>query len=178
MKKILNFVVPIKRNMGRLELVIENEVVSIYSPVFDEEQKNEFHKFLMENSSWKNPQLKSFFDAIISAIRKMEECGARENLFRNEGSKVKAVPLYICDQKINRKIGKMRLYCLRLSERLLILGNGGVTTSNKYEDDPKMKKAVDDLRNIDNHIRKIAKRAKTDYEDFESIKKIVETITL
>lgn len=108
----------------------------------------------------------------------MKECGARENLFRHEGGNVKAVPLYICDQKINKKIGKMRLYCLRLSERMLILGNGGVTTANKYEDDPKMKKAVDDLRNIDRHIRKIAKQAKTGYEDFEAIKKIIETITL
>lgn len=37
---------------------------------------------------------------------------------------------------MNKKVGKMRLYCLRLSEQMLILGGGAVTTSQKYEDDP------------------------------------------
>lgn len=35
--------------MGKLELLIENQIVSIYSPKFDGEQESEFHKFLMEN---------------------------------------------------------------------------------------------------------------------------------
>lgn len=30
---------------------------------------------------------------------------------------------------------KLRLYCLRLSDKILILGNGGVKKSRKYEDD-------------------------------------------
>ena len=37
---------------------------------------------------------------------------------------------------MNKKIGKMRLYCLRLSEQILILGGGAVTISQRYEDDP------------------------------------------
>ena len=30
---------------------------------------------------------------------------------------------------------KLRLYCLRLSDRILVLGNGGVKKSQKYGDD-------------------------------------------
>lgn len=31
---------------------------------------------------------------------------------------------------------KLRLYCLRLSDKILVLGNGGVKQSQRYEDDP------------------------------------------
>lgn len=30
---------------------------------------------------------------------------------------------------------KLRFYCLRLSDKILVLGNGGVKTSQRYEDD-------------------------------------------
>ena len=30
---------------------------------------------------------------------------------------------------------KLRLYCLRLSDKILILGNGGVKKTKRYEDD-------------------------------------------
>ena len=41
---------------------------------------------MCENGSLPDPQLKKDFDAIISVIKKMvDDCGARENLFRLEG---------------------------------------------------------------------------------------------
>jgi len=40
----------------------------------------------------------------------------------------------------------MRLYCLRYSEKILILGNGGVSTLQKYENDVWLNKCVNDLR--------------------------------
>ena len=33
---------------------------------------------------------------------------------------------------------KLRLYCLRISDQILILGNGGVKTTRTYEEDPKL----------------------------------------
>ena len=72
----------------------------------------------------------------------------------------------------------MRLYCLRLSEQMLILGGGAVTTSQSYEDDSVLLTIIEDLRDIEDHIKRLVKQADTDYEDFDALKRIIETITI
>ena len=166
------------RCMGKLELIMETEQVSIYSPKYDGESKSEFAKFLSSNCSHTHPQLKAFFDAILSAIEKIQECGARENLFRPEGGRVKALPMFYTYRRVNKSVGKIRLYCLCLSERVLIIGNGGVTTAARYDDDSVHLAYVEDLRAIFRQIRKIVRQAKTDYDDFDALKRIIESITL
>lgn len=164
--------------MGKLELVMETDMVSMYSPKHDGEDHNEFEKFLLANQAQQHPQLKTFFDAIISVIEKIGETGAYERYFRPEGGNVKAVPIYISIPKIDRKVGKMRLYCIRLSDKILILGNGTVTTAQRNEEDPVINSIVNELRNIDRDIKKLLKQAKTDSEDPIALKHIIETITL
>ena len=164
--------------MGRFVSITETDAVSIYSPLFDGESMHEFAKFMNDNKKHTHPQLQKFFHTIIAKINKIEECGARENLFRPEGGNVKAMPLYVELPQINRKIGKMRLYCIRLSDKLLILGNGGVTTANKYEDDLFMKDCVDKLRDLEKQLLKEVRKAGTDYDDFKAVKKIIETTTI
>lgn len=164
--------------MGKLELILETEKVSMYSPRYDGEEQNEFRKFLISNKDLEHPQLKKFFGAILSVIEKMGETGALERNFRPEGGNVKALPTYIDISRMNKKVGKVRLYCLRLSDRMLILGGGAVTKSQKYEDDPVLLTIVGDLRDIECHIKKIIKQADTDYEDFDALKRIIESITI
>ena len=41
--------------MGRLELVIESDNVSIYSPKYDGERQTEFEKFMTHNNSQPQP---------------------------------------------------------------------------------------------------------------------------
>ena len=122
--------------------------------------------------------MKLFFDAIVSAIEQIEECGARENLFRPEGGRIKAIPLMVNVGRINRSVGKIRLYCLRYSDQVLIIGNGGVSKAGRYEDDPTHLGFVKDLRQIDQHIRLIAKQADTDFDDTVALKMIIESISL
>lgn len=164
--------------MGKLELVLETDKVCMYSPKYDGEEQNEFRKFLLVNRSQGHPQLKKFFGAILSVIEKMGETGALQRYFRSEGGNVKALPTYIDIPRMNRKIGKMRLYCLRLSDRILILGGGAVTTSQSYEEDPVLLAIVGDLRDIECQIKAIVRQADTDFEDFDALKRIVETITI
>lgn len=164
--------------MGKLVLVLQSDKVDIYSPRYDGEHMTEFERFLTENEGLKHPQLKAFFDAILSSIEKIQECGARENLFRNEGGRVKAIPLYFNYPGINKSVGKIRLYCLRISEQILIIGYGGVTLKQKYQEDPVMQNAVDDLRYIDRNIKRIARQAQTDFEDYNAISVIINSITL
>lgn len=56
-KKSCIFAVIKPDDMGKLELVMETEKVSIYSPKYDGEANNEFEKFMLVNSAYANPQL-------------------------------------------------------------------------------------------------------------------------
>lgn len=164
--------------MGRLELILETENVSMYSPRYDNEENNEFNKFLIANRSHTHPQLKKFFEAILSFLEKIGETGALERYFRLEGGNIKAIPLYVDEPMIDRNVGKMRLYCLRLSDRVLILGGGTVTSAKKNKDDQVILEIIGDLKDIEHSIKKLIGRAGTDYEDFDALKQILETIRL
>ncbi len=164
--------------MGYLELVMETEKVSMYSPKYNGETLNGFEKFLVANQTHTNSQLKVFFDAILSVLEKISETGAYERYFRLEGGNVKAIPTYITLPRLDKKIGKMRLYCLRLSDRLLILGNGAVTTAQKNREDVVLLTIIGSLRDIEQHIRHLLRQANTDFEDFVALKQIVETIII
>lgn len=88
------------------------------------------------------------------------------------------MPLYVELPRVDRKVGKLRLYCIRISDRLLILGNGGVTVANKYEDDPFLLSCVNKLRCIENKLRQEVKKAGTDYDNFDAAKQVIETINI
>lgn len=164
--------------MGKLELVIESDNVSIYSPKYDGETQTEFEKFMSDNRSLPQPQLKKDFEAIIAVIKKMvDDCGARENLFRLEGKNIKAIPLCV-EQRRRRGVGTLRLYCIRISERILVIGNGGIKKVMKYEEDPVLLNIVDKLRSIEHLIYIETRKARSDYEDYQRVKTIIETITI
>lgn len=72
----------------------------------------------------------------------------------------------------------MRLYCLRYSEKILILGNGGVSTLQKYEEDMWLNKCVNDLRIIDKIVIKELKRIRKTIDDKDAIKEVIENIEI
>lgn len=163
--------------MGKLELVIESENISIYSPKFDGETMTEFEKFMYNNKDLSYPQLKQDFDAIISTIKKMaDDCGARDNLFRLEGGKIKAIPLCICRR--SRSIGTLRLYCIRISDKILVIGNGGIKKTKTFQEDPALLGMVNQLRQIEHQIFVESQKAHVGYYDFDKMKPIIETITI
>lgn len=63
---------------------------------------------------------------ILAAIGEIMKRGAREGRFRGENN-VHALPAEICD---------LRLYCIRLHSGALLIGNGGIKTSQKLQDSP------------------------------------------
>ena len=164
--------------MGRLELVIESDNVSIYSPKYDGETQTEFEKFMTNNNSQPQPQLKKDFDAIIAVIKKMiDNCGARENLFRPEGNNIKAIPLFI-EQRRGKGVGTLRLYCIRISEKILVIGNGGIKKVRRFEDDPVLLDIVNKLRSVEHQIFVETRKIHADYDDYQKVKKVIETITI
>lgn len=48
---------------------------------------------------------------------------------------------------------ELRLYCLRLSDKILVLGNGGVKTSQRYEDDNLLNGCVVTLQKFEELLR-------------------------
>ncbi len=52
---------------------------------------------------------------------------------------------------------KLRLYCLRISGQILILGNGGVKTTRTYQEDKVLRGYVIDLQAFDKTLLKAQK---------------------
>lgn len=176
--EILNTFAFQNRSMGRLELVMESEFLSVYSPKYDGESLTEFEKFLSLGPSFEKAGVKNDFDSIVSVIFKMyNECGARENLFRLEGGMVKAMPLFTSGRR-NKAVGTLRLYCLRISERILIIGGGGVKKVQRYEDDAALNDIVRGLRVIERKIKAAVRKSEMDIENFEEIKGIIDNIEI
>lgn len=95
-------------------------------------------------------------------LKKIIENGALERHFRTGESKIKdgvvAIPLDIVRRK--RGCGTLRLYCLRISDEVLILGNGGIKYGNAYNDNEELKTHVTNLARLDHVIKNLIKRGK------------------
>ncbi len=48
---------------------------------------------------------------------------------------------------------KLRLYCLRISDQILIVGNGGVKTTRTYQEDEQLSGYVMDLQRFDELLK-------------------------
>ena len=61
--------------------------------------------------------------------------------------------------------GKLRLYCLRLSDQIVILGNGGVKITRTYEEDPKLYGYVLDLQKFEKILNENIKKGYVSIEE-------------
>lgn len=124
-----------------VELLNESEKVSLYSISFEMDGTTEFEKFVAEFEM--NATYNRDYQRIIAALQAILRIGALERFFRPEGGmndSVQALPI---------ESGKLRLYCLRLSDQIVILGNGGVKNTRTYEEDPKLYGYVLDLQKFE-----------------------------
>ena len=149
------------------ELVEQTEKVSLYSISFAMDRTTEFERFLRkfeEQASYNTD-----YQKILYAISIIMDKGALERYFRPEGSindDLYALPI---------KSGTIRLYCLRISDEILILGNGDVKSTTTYEEDRKLHGYALDLQKFDKLLRKdieegivtIEEREFTNIEDKE-----------
>lgn len=124
-----------------VELLTESEKASLYSISFEMDGSTEFEKFVAEFEM--NATYNRDYQRIIAALQAILRIGALERFFRPEGDmndSVQALPI---------ESGKLRLYCLRLSDQIVILGNGGVKNTRTYEEDPKLYGYVLDLQKFE-----------------------------
>ena len=67
-----------------------------------------------------------------------------------------AIPLLI-KPRDKSKHGTLRLYCIRVSNNLLIIGGGGLKVSDKYQENDVLAKHVSTLQAIDSKLKELEK---------------------
>lgn len=129
---------------AELRLVKATENCTMYSIQFLSEDESEFERFYAKfrNESVYNED----FERLLNIIGRIADFGAFERFFRPEGKmndRVCALPVLK---------SRLRLYCLRLSDKILILGNGGVKATRTYNENDMLKGYVITLQNFDKLI--------------------------
>ena len=128
-----------------LDIISESPKTTLYSISFENDGTTEFEKFVSEFET--NARYNSDYQRIIAALQVILERGALERFFRPEGrmnDNVQAIPI---------EGGKLRLYCLRISEQSVMLGNGGVKSTKSYQEDPKLFGYVMDLQRFEKILK-------------------------
>ena len=124
-----------------LKTIEQNDNVSLYSICFNGNDVSEYELFLQKFKD--NAKLNSDFQTILLALEKIIDKGALERFFRIEGKMSDRLTALSIDSR------KLRLYCLRISDQILIVGNGGVKTTRTYQEDETLSGYVIDLQKFD-----------------------------
>ena len=139
-----------------LKTIEQNDNVGMFSICFDGNEESEFEKFLNEFKD--NATYNKDFNVILLALSQIIDKGALERFFRNEGKMNDSVKALAIDSR------KLRLYCLRISDQILILGNGGVKTTRTYQENEQLSGYVMDLQTFDKVLIKAQKAGKVTIE--------------
>ncbi len=132
-----------------IELIEEYEKVNFYSIRMKDAELTEVEAFFEKFPE--GCEYDHDIDIIISWIDQIAERGALERYFRPEGrygDGVGVIPIDVGN--------KIRLYCLRLSDKILVFGNGGVKDAKRWEESetlaPYVKMLMDTSRFIQSRI--------------------------
>lgn len=131
-----------------LFLIKDGENCTIYTLQFLRDVESEFEKFIAKFRD--DAEYSDDYARIAAFVTRIARTGALERYFRNEGKigdSVVALPVVS---------SKLRLYCLRLSDKILVLGNGGVKNTRRYEDDQVLNGYVMTLQKFEKLLRQEA----------------------
>ena len=134
----------------RIELIEEYEKVNFYSIHLSATEMSEFDRFFEKFPV--GCEYDDEIDVIISWLDIIAEKGSLERYFRPEGrygDGVGVIPIDVGN--------KIRLYCLRLSDKILVFGNGGVKDACTWEESeelaPYVRLLMDTSRFISSRIK-------------------------
>ena len=147
--------------MGKVvfEPLILTDSTDIFTIKIDDANETEFKKFFVLFKDTEDSFIKDDMDMILAAIEKIAQNGALESYFRLEGKmsdRICAIPLLIKPRDIT-KHGTLRLYCIRVSDSLLIIGGGGLKATDTYQEDEKLARNVSTLQMIDSKLTDVEK---------------------
>lgn len=134
---------------AELKLVNDAQNCTMYTIQFTAETGSEFERFYTKFKD--NSVYNEDFERLLNILGRIADFGALERYFRPEG-KMNDI---ICALPVVRS--KLRLYCLRLSDKILILGNGGVKNTRTYNENEMLKGYVLTLQNFDRLVKEVVK---------------------
>lgn len=145
------------------ELLI-TDALGMYTFQFEDKDITEFMDFMLKYKDSKDIFIKDDFHRIMAMMKKISSEAAQERLFRvSEGRMVDNVVAMPLDIRRRRNHETLRLYCVRFSDNLLIIGNGGTKFDN-YNDNPEILKYTKDLANLERAIRHYMRRHKIRFD--------------
>lgn len=124
-----------------LKILEQTDNVSLYSICFDGNAVSEYEAFVQKFKG--DATLNIDYKNILMALEKIVAVGALERFFRPEGKMSERVAALSIDSR------KLRLYCLRISDQILIVGNGGRKDTRTYEESAELSGYVMDLQEFD-----------------------------
>lgn len=129
---------------AKIVSISSSDQVGLYSICFNNGE-SEFRKFLKKFKD--NAALNKDYQSILYALDRIIAKGAFERMFRYEGKMNDNVVALSLDSR------KLRLYCLRMSDQILIVGNGGVKETRTYDEDEELSGYVMDLQKFDELLK-------------------------
>ena len=126
----------------KIEKIEQTAQAGLFTIYFENNDESEFERFI--NRFKDDAERKQDLQIILNAIQKMlSNNGFLERYFRPEGKmndNIVALPI---------ERGKLRLYCLRMSDSILIVGNGGIKDTRSYNENPELNGYVITLQKLD-----------------------------
>jgi len=137
--------------------VSQSENTTLYSICFDGDQTTELDKFLLKFKD--NATVNHDFRTILVALNRIMGNGALERYFRVEGKMKDDVCALSVDSR------PLRLYCLRISDQILIAGNGGIKDVRAYQESEELSGYVMNLQQFDRILRQAQAEGLISIED-------------
>ncbi|MNK40617.1 hypothetical protein D3C87_592670 [compost metagenome] len=131
-----------------LEVFEQYEEVTYYTIRYDQEEYSETEKFFLNFMDKK--EFKEDIDIISRKIENIGRKGCEERHFRHAGKMrddVCSLPEYCIGSKL-------RLYAIKVSKNVVILGNGGYKNTKTYNEDPVLNNYVTTLQIIDGKLKR------------------------
>ena len=147
------------------------DAAEIFSIKIDGEEHTELQKFIITFRNVKNNHLLNDYEQIIKSLAGIVENGVKESFFRPEGKmndRVCAIPLLTSGRQ--KQNGTLRLYCIRISDKLLIIGGGGIKTTRTYNEDQTLSEHVKTLQMIDKELSDLENEGKDLHTEIYNLK--------
>ena len=119
--------------------------VTYYTVRFEGRKHNELEDFILRHHQ--NPTIRDEFNDLLGWMQQIgNRTGARLMYFRHEGNAYALPPkAYLLEIDYTENL---RLYCLRLSDDLVVLFNGGIKTTRTPDECPNVRKYFREARQL------------------------------
>lgn len=147
------------------------EVAEIFSIKIDGKEYTELQEFIITFRNIKKYHLLNDYEQIIKSLAEIVQNGVKESFFRPEGKmndRVCAIPLLTSFRQ--KQNGTIRLYCIRISDKLLIVGGGGIKTTRTYNEDEILSGHIKTLQMIDKELSYLENQGKDLHQELYNLK--------